>query len=542
MAGFYDGREYIQLDSIDALLDEILQERNRSRTIFAHNGGRFDFLFLCDAIKATGKQVHMITQGPRITALKIQLGDRHYVHLQDSFALLPESLANLCATFNPKTSKQVGAIDFENERVDKNNERHKSYLRSDCESLWHILKTYRELPIIRDVGLRLTRSSVGLAAFRISMKRAVRTTPDFVQEFVRSAYAGGRCEIFRQTLRNGSAVDANSLYPAMMLKPLPLEYIGESNDFTEFGFHDVTVQVPECYIPILWHKSPKLIFPTGIFRGTYFSEEIKLAISQGAKILKYHKGMHFSREIDFFKEYIENAYKMRLENPTGPLNTLGKDLMNHTYGKFAEREMKKSLIKVNQLDPKTWPKQFKYFNSEKMFSKTGLIEIERWHRAPHMLCHISAAVTAYGRCHMALNAYLPYASSIAYTDTDSAHGDINIGNKPELGAFKTEYSIKNAFYLLPKGYFIEKQDGKIIKKLKGFSKKSLDSLTYDLFKNGKISVTENRLAGFRTSLIRENRFLSLIDQKKSVITEYNKRKLLKGGETRPWDIQKGVMR
>lgn len=93
---------------------------------------------------------------------------------------------------------------------------------------------------------------------------------------------------------------------------MPIERIGESNDWSEFGFHDVTVEVPDCYMPILWKKTPKLIFPTGIFRGVYFSEEIKLAVSQGARVLKHHRGEMFDSRTDFFEEYIKKLFKCAL--------------------------------------------------------------------------------------------------------------------------------------------------------------------------------------------------------------------------------------
>lgn len=541
MAGYYDGLYYRQCNTLEELFELILRKKNRSRTIFAHNGGRFDFLFLLDYLhKVRNIEARLITQGPRVTALKIRHG-KQWITLQDSFTLLAYSLAELCRAFKPTHGKIIGGIDFEKERVDKSNASHQEYLKADCLSLWEIIEIYKKLPFVRDVGIKLTRSSVGLAAWRTTLKGPIRCTRPEIQELVRKAYAGGRCEIFRQLAPTSShRVDVNSLYPSMMLKPLPTEHLGPSSNWEEFGFHDVTVEVPPCYVPILWVKTPKLIFPTGIFRGVFFSEELRLAVSQGARILRHHRGEAFTKTTDLFSEYIGEAYKMRLENPAPhPLNILAKDLMNHTYGKFAEREEKTTTIKIDQTDPNSWPKSFKYFHSEKMFQRTGLVEIEQWKRSPHMLCHISAAITAYGRIHMAENIYLPHQEKIYYTDTDS--GDIS-GITPEgtgLGELKREFNIKNAFYLLPKGYWIETTDGKIIKKLKGFNKKLLESISYELFISGNIKSVEKKLATFRSALIRENNYLALLEFKKSVISQYSKRKLLKGGETRPWEYREG---
>jgi len=543
MGGFYDGKKYIQCDSLEDLFDAIITEKNRSRIIFAHNGGRFDFLFLMEYLRRVRNiEARIVPQGPRITALKIRHG-KEWITLQDSYTLLAYSLDVLCETFNPSVRKLRGAINFETERVDKNNPTHREYLKADCLSLYEIIHTYKQLPFIKDVGIKLTRSSVGLAAWRTTLKNPIRTTSNNIQQFCRSAYAGGRCEIFRQLFVSGRRVDVNSLYPSMLLKPLPTEHIGPSSTVDDFGFHDVTVEVPDCYLPVLWTKTPKLIFPTGIFRGTFFSEELKLAIANGARVITHHRGEAFTSSNDLFSEFISTAYQMRLDNPgANPLNILAKDLMNHTYGKFAEREEKKSMIKVDQLNPDSWPKEFEMFHSEKMFRSTGLIEIEKWKRSAHMLVHLSAAVTAYGRIHMAENIYLPNQDNIAYTDTDS--GDISgkIATGAGLGQLKDEFNIKNAFYLLPKGYWIETEEGKIIKKLKGFSKKSLESITYELFSGGNIKSVERKLATFRSALIRENTYLTMLDIKKSVVSEYSKRKLLPGGNTRPWNIKEGMLR
>lgn len=544
MAGFYDGQSYTFCPSINDLFDCILTEKNRNRKIFAHNGGRFDFLHLMEYLKnVRNKEVRIIPMGPRIVSMKISHGKRGWITLQDSYTLLAYSLSELCKVFEPSTVKLTGTIDFENERVDKANVLHQQYLRADCIALYEILQKYRSLPMVKDVGLKLTRSSTALAAWRTTLRSPIRTTTKTVQEFCRKSYAGGRTEIFRQVLRNGASFDVTSLYPDKMLKPLPVELIGPSSSIEDFGFHDVTVVVPECYVPILWKKTPKLIFPTGEFRGVYFSEEIKLAVEMGAKIIKHHKGFKFSERADIFSEYIERGYRMRSENPKGsPLDILGKDLMNHCYGKFAEREQKWSLIKINQMDPATWPPEFSHFHSEKLFLQTGLVEVEKYKRSPHMLCHISSAITAWGRIDMARNIYLPYQKHLYYTDTDSGKMGCELPTKEGLGGLKREYGIKNAFYLLPKGYWEETESGKIIKKLKGFSKKSLESISYELFIKGNIKTVENKLAGFRTALIRENSYLAMLDMKKSVISEYSKRKLLAGGETRPWDIKKGKIR
>ena len=538
MAGFYDGRTYTQVNSIRELIELFTAKSNRSRTIFAHNGGRFDFLFIMQELEKTKRQVQLICQGARVTALKISLGDRHYVTLQDSFALLPHSLKKLCETFKPKHYK-LDLPDYNN--ISKNNPIHQEYLKNDCLSLYEIIEKYTELPFIKETGIRYTLASTALAAWRSTLTAPIRTTPDFVQNFVRKSYAGGRCEIFKQTMQKGACFDVNSLYPSQMLKPLPIELIGISHDPFEFGFHDITVTVPDTYMPVLWVKTPKLVFPTGTFRGVYFSEEIKCAVRNGARIESHHGGFAFTKRDDCFSTYIRTLYNLRIKNPGTSLDLIAKLLLNSCYGKFCERSEKESMQKVNPNDPDTWPNEFKLFHSEKMFKKTGLVITKKTHRQAHMLAHIGSAITAYARVHMAENLYIPFQKEIAYTDTDSVFITRSVPTTPDLGGLKEEYKIKNAFFLLPKGYYIELENGEIIKKLKGFSKESLKIISRNSFINGNIIAKEKKLASLRTALIRENSYLAMVDQNKSVKTEYNKRKLLPGGDTRPWRLKEGKL-
>lgn len=540
MAGFYDGVLYRQCDSLAALVDLLLRKKNRGKVIFAHNGGRFDFLFLMEYIREErGRVVKMIVRGSSIIALKIKCGKRDWITIQDSYALLPHSLDKLCDTFNPKTKKLRGVVDFEKEKISKENEKHREYLEADCKSLWEILFQYSQLPYVCDVGFRATLASTALASWRTTLRRRIKTTSGGIQNFCREAYAGGRTEIFRQVMGRGACFDVNSLYPTMMLKPLPVEHLRASNNIEDFGFHEVTVEVPECYVPVLWTKTPKLIFPTGTFRGVYFSEELRLAIECGARIVKHHRGEKFSARSDLFEEYIAECYKWRLENPGTSLDFLGKMLMNNTYGKFGEREEKDTLIKVDPSNPRTWPKEgFAPWHSEEMFQKTGLVTIKKAVRQVHMLVHIAAAITAWARVHMARTLYLPQAENLYYTDTDSGFISGEIPTGKGLGEWKEEYKIRSGFFLLPKGYFIEKENGEVVKKLKGFSKKSLDKIGLSDFRAGKINSAERKLGTFRTSLIRKNSYLSMIDVKKSVVSEYSKRKILAGGDTRPWEITK----
>lgn len=556
MGGFFDGLVYRFCSTMDELLDVILCYRNKSKVIYAHNGGKFDFLYILEAINKRNIPCKLIVQGSRITGVTIRRSATCKITLCDSWAILPYSLEKLCEIFKPDDSKKTGAINFKRERVDKKNPLHREYLEYDCRSLYSIIAKYKNLPMLKGTKIGITRSSTGMAAWRRTLKESIRMTPDEVQRDVRKAYAGGRTEVFRMKVegeRDYKRGDIVSLYPRMMLNPLPVEWEGASGDADDFGFHDVLVEVPECHIPVLWNRTDRLLFPTGIFRGWFFSEELRYAETQGAKILRHYGGHRFSKSTDLFREYVEGLFKVRAQNPDvllpdgtwekHPFNVAAKDLLNHTYGKTAEREKKKKVLRVDLEDPDSWPDVFEPVVSSEVFRRYGLAQVEDSKRSPHMLAHIAAAVTAHGRIHMHRTVYSPFEKTLAYTDTDSGDFRGAVKSGEGLGELKIEYGekerIEKAIYLAPKGYFLVLSDGRIIRRLKGFSGEFLKKVSPELFELKQFEQKQKKLGTWRRSLQENGKLISMIYDKKSIISEYSKRFVFPDGKTRPWHCRHG---
>jgi hypothetical protein len=111
-----------------------------------------------------------------------------------------------------------------------------------------------------------------------------------------------------------------------MLKPMPLDLIKTYND-TEaqtidihnfFGLLEVTLECPPSVErPMLPVKDQgRTIYPYGIFKGIYFSEELKAVLSLGYKIITIHSAKEFS-QADLFTNYINSMYQIKM-NSTGP--------------------------------------------------------------------------------------------------------------------------------------------------------------------------------------------------------------------------------
>jgi hypothetical protein len=270
-------------------------------------------------------------------------------------------------------------------------------------------------------------------------------------KYVRESYFGGDVDLYIPSLENGYLYDVNSLYPAMMLKDLPVGRGKFVNKITHrrfkdfFGFLKVVVYAnKEPYMdkPLLPLKikingeTKKVIKPNGVFVGTFFSEELKYAETLGYHF-KIISGIEFQRA-PIFKNYASTLYNKRLEfEKSNPLNKIYKLLLNSLYGKFGQE--------INS------------YGDE--FDSSG-------HHYRNIAVQISSAITAYGR--VEIHKYKTLEKNPCfYSDTDSVFlqkplPDYLIGSK--LGQMKFEGFIKKAVFLSSKVYYyVDAQDNIVIK-------------------------------------------------------------------------------
>lgn len=537
-AGTYDGFTYKEHESIESLIKSIFNYRNHNRTFFAHNGGRFDFLFILEEIKKYKKIKieKMIFNGSSLIFFEAERSGVR-ISFQDTFPLFKMSLKKIGETFCKK-QKLCGAIDFENgEKFDKNNKLHRDYLRLDCEVLFEAIENLRKYKFAKSTGLKLTISSQALAHFRTNfLKEKIFHPPNSVKKFIRKSMAGGRTEIFKFSSQNGAIYDVNSMYPAIMSQEnIPITYLGPSKNENEFGFHDIEALVPKNTIfPILWvRQNGRLIFPTGKIKGIYFSEEIKLAKEMGA-IITFKKGHKFSARNDLFTDYISECFKMRSIDQGH--SEMGKRLMNHLFGKFGQRSEREEIFFTATSDLRQLSKNEKPVGSIEAFFKNKIAKRVIIKESVHSLPQIAAAITAHARCRLT-RALIKCGSRALYCDTDSIFLE---GIEPapfrvskNLGDFKLESSFKSAYFILPKTYALELADSKKIK-MKGFPEKFSEKISINEFKNRKIPNFEKEsIFTLKRSLVSNKKILSKGVIKKSLKAHYDKRILNKNNELVP---------
>lgn len=178
-----------------------------SFTIYAHNGGKFDFMFLVHLLRGAVK-----FKGRAIMSAKI--GNHE---LRDSLHILPEKLA----------AWKKDKFDYEKMRK-ANRRRHRAeiltYLHADCVYLFDIVKRF-----VGEFGLKI---SIGQAAFAELRKHyKVEHLTETMDEALRPYFFGGRVECIAgrgffdsATHRDGYKLyDVNSMYPwAMAHHPHPI--------------------------------------------------------------------------------------------------------------------------------------------------------------------------------------------------------------------------------------------------------------------------------------------------------------------------------
>lgn len=425
LIGLYIQGKYFCFDSILDFLNYVLQPEWSGYRFFAHYGGKFDIGYIWEGFRKHFPDVNFnfYCSGGCVISFNVQSGDYEW-RFTDSYRLMDRSLKTLTREFDVTHKKLPFAPDDW------------KYNRHDCIGLHEVLeKFFDEFGVCSE-----TVASHALRVFRtFYLKRDIRGLPPKAEEFVRQAYYGGRCEVFRYDEADVHKYDVNSLYPAAMLGPVPVDYLSYSRDLPDnddrIGFYQATVDYPEVYVPALAYRIGKLFFPVGKLQGHWSSMELRQAIMDGAAV-KIHSGILFQAE-PIFREYVESlhAKKNQAEDEGNKgKRYIYKKLLNSLYGKFGQRRIRRAYA----LDP----------GESRMMTVPGYPRVYPLEKTPevvwywtnslsrHILPHIAAAVTA--RARMIQLQYLRMPERIWYTDTDSLFTQDWIGPGNNLGEMKYE--------------------------------------------------------------------------------------------------------
>ena len=320
--GLYDGADFHTFKTADEMMEFL---KNKCAVVYAHNGGRFDFIFLQDFLEPHS-MIRMING--RMASFKI--GD---VIFRDSYLILPTALKDY--------KKDIISYDMmEKSERDKPSIHRKilKYLETDCVALHELVKGFRD-----EYGSALTIASSGLKFFRDHSNRKIPETNRSHFEFFKPYYHGGRVSCFKSGIYEGDFQfgDINSQYPwalkhrhpwgskCVILKGiLPKENIDRSFiqltacSLGVFPFLDDngTLSFPEDGKKRLFHIT-----------GHEYLAALETGFLKGEKIVQ---SIVFSDSIDF-NEYVDHFYDLKKRAPIKSKERIyAKTFLTSLYGKF----------------------------------------------------------------------------------------------------------------------------------------------------------------------------------------------------------------
>lgn len=453
MLGHYTDGEYNVLKGRFCVRDYLysLIESNFKGTIFAHNGGKYDFLFLMKWLKKEKIAYNYIfpeNQG-RIIKLTVQNNRKENITFKDSYMFFQDSLDNLMFKFYGIRKREVEyTIEFYTEHEEESLE----YLQDDCMYLSDILTKFKD-----KFTLGNSLSVAGLS-FRILRKDYKQEMFFLKNDPIRHDYYGGRVEIFKsnQVTPEVYHYDVNSLYPyAMSLIDFPKMIVMENdNKIDKKGLYLVDLKVKNKQIAPLPVKSHEgIVYPSGKIKNYWLDYDSIINYSEDIEILNVYCKLAFYYTFDI-RDFLFDYYDKKKNNFEG-LETFWKYILNSCYGKFSQRTDRGVF----------------YYNGNKEINE-HFVKM----RFRGFINNLYSILIVNKAREIMYKYYKEHFNSLVYTDTDSliSNKKIDIPVSREMGDFKLEGIHKNFEPISKKVYYYmkwneEKNKWEEIIKIKGFS-------------------------------------------------------------------------
>ena len=351
--------------------------------------------------------------------------------------------------------------------------------------------------------------------------------------FIRKSYFGGRNEIYIPISEHSYYYDINSLYGYIMAnndfpigRPIKIDILESFNIEAFYGFCEVIVKVIDNgklpVLPIKLGKDELISYPTGIFKGIYFSEELKLAKKQGTIILKILAAYKFEKQSNLFKEYISKIYNLRLNESNKELKKTYKLLINGLYGRLALSIENQRIIPVSE-------------NSEVIVKQTKNFNVA-----------VASAITSLARIYV-YKLLEPFQKNLIYWDTDGIFINVKLpecyleitSSVDSLGKFRLESENLLAVFAGIKFYlYVKKITNKLIYTLSGIEDYKSKTIKTNFYKAIRDASNQDAEYTFVKLILTSNLNNNIIIQniKRDL---YNNRKIIRNEQityTVPWNI------
>lgn len=449
--GVFDGSEFRHFDHFDKLMD-YLQNYGRC-VVYAHNGGRFDFLYDEVVAHIPSYQKIQLING-RLASFRV--GD---VEFRDSLCLLPIALKGYKKDdFNYSWLRP-------SERA-RHMEAIVRYLKADCVYLWELVSDFLD-----KYGAALTLAS---ASLRVSRKiegfDGPKSTRAYFEKFCLFFY-GGRVESPATGRVEGPirVWDINSAYPYAMMSDHPwgCRYVRSSHIPSDPEGPSMIIMDAESTgaFPVVTKRAGRVFPADGAVRRFYITGwEFNAAKALG--LLKVRREIAYFRFLEKrnFSNYISQFYELKRSAKKGTTDyVFAKLFMNSNFGKYGQdpRRFKKYMMApegdIFKLKTEGWGMVRPFADGRAIYQKSIDRDDMRFYDVA-----VAASVTGFVRA-MLLRAAATArkaGSKVLYMDTDCLHttGRWAPKESDDLGAWKLEVVAKRGYYGGRKLYALENAD------------------------------------------------------------------------------------
>jgi len=391
--------------------------------------------------------------GSRLITARLKIGGKRGIPIWDATNLVRGSLEDWIKNLHMEEKYGIKKLSLENleERC-----------MMDTKATWYLFKWLEDTMVYEfKIPLKLTIGACAREIYRRHFQKIdfVRNS-NFINEYERKAYRGGRCEVFKRGKRRVKSYDVNSMYVSIMRDveiPLPqsAQYheTGHGFDVDKPGVVHCRVYVPEQIIAPLPYYKQKLIFPVGTFEGYWCTPELRAAIDYGTEILEVYDYIEYGETAPVFREYAEFIWKKRQEHKKQGdtnLDYLYKTLGNSLYGKYGERNERGGWVKLSEWQGDIEGKDIREYVDGEKYIYVGKSPLDSKHTFPV----IPAWITTHARLKL-LREMKKREKWVVYCDTDSIHilseCPNPIESSKELGGWGFEYETEQVYYR-PKFY------------------------------------------------------------------------------------------
>ena len=343
------------------------------------------------------------------------------------------------------------------------------YLKNDVVGLYDIILKFETLVNSLGGNIKLTIGSTALDIYLRNYYEGGLLAVERLYNEMRSAYYGGRTEVFKTYGRNLYHYDYNSMFPSVMLNNFPVgspvEIKGIKNA-VEHGIYEIETFIPDDIVSPLPIRENGTVFRSGPILGWYAKPYLELLEKLGINY-KINRAILFNAR-PIFKNYVNDLYQIKKDS-TGAKRLIAKLLLNSLYGKFGQRPVMKKYI----YSPT--PEDFQKYKLVNFSTVYDIWFYEKFSLLPYSIPQIAAYVTSYSN----IKLYEDLAKyDVYYCDTDSIVIGDELETSGELGKLKLENYYDEAVFLGPKFYAGIGPNGETVK-IKGLKN---NGITFNDFK------------------------------------------------------------